>query len=250
TIAGVTAAYRAAGEGNTADVVLCDPELSAAFRQQCKRLGVPGAAFFWNRVLLRLRKSGRLPKSENKPRRFTFAQMDEYSFASEIALRQLEIDFGLTVDDVLCSPDAVAEFDGIAHEFSPAASTFELRWAALAIRKRSKKSKEIARKKQHDWLSKRLPPAKALNKCDVAKYDRPGTYIFEAPGQRTLYVGEALNVAQRLRLARECRPWEKLELSALRFVPSTADECHGLQSFFVARRTPMLNSKLLYPERS
>jgi hypothetical protein len=248
TVQGIVAAYRKSGKGNAADVILCDPDLSSAFRKECKRLGLPGATFFWNKVLLRLRKSGRLPKCERKQQRYTFAEMDAYSFASEIALRQLEVDYKLTMDEVLCSPDAVAEFDRVAREFYPDAPIFELRWAGLAIRKRSNKSKEIARKKCGEWLKKRLPRAQSLAKLDLQKYDGPGAYVFEAPGSQALYVGEALNVARRLQLARETESWSRLKLSSVRFVPSTPVECHGLQSILIHRKKPMLNSNVLYPQ--
>ena len=250
---GIIAAYRKIGHGNSADCILCDPSMNLAFRTECKRLGLLGSGFFWNRVLLRLRKAGQLPKCERNKKRHTFAEMDPYSFASEIALRQLEVDYNLTTDDVLCSPDAVVEFDRVAAEFAPGYSPFQFRWAALALRKRSKQSRQLGWDKCGDYLRKKLPEAETITPASYQKYAGPGVYIFEAMGNQILYVGEALDVSRRVKLATEIECWSKLQLSSIRFVPSTPHECHGLQSILVRRfledrKLPMLNSHLLHPQ--
>ena len=43
----------------------------------------------------------------------------------------ITLDYGLTLDELLCSPEAVAEFDKMATEFSPGFKPFHYRWAAL-----------------------------------------------------------------------------------------------------------------------
>ena len=247
---GVIAAYNTVSQGNSADYLLCDPDMSAAFRRECKRLGIPGSGFFWNRILLRLRKSKRLPKASNRHKRYTFEEMDAYSFASEIALRQLEIDYGMASDDVLCSPDAIVEFDRIAAEFAPGHSVFEYRWAALAIRKRATASRRIALEKFGDWERKKpLPSAMPMTHLSLDKMDMPGAYILEGrDNTNSLYVGEARNVANRVKLIEETEQWERLGLSAIRFLPNESNDAHGLQSMLVRRMSPMLNSALLYPE--
>ncbi len=247
---GIVAAYKKVSRGYSADSLLCDPEMAANFRKECKRLGLPGAGFFWNRILLRLRKSGKLPRATAHRQRFTFEEMDAYSFASEIALRQLEVDFEIVTDDVLCSPDAVAEFDRIAEEFAPGHSVFEYRWAALAIRKRANTSRKIALEKYGDWLSrKRLPTPTSFSTLNLGEFEKPGAYILEGwDGKQSLYVGEARNVANRLRLVAQTEQWNRLGLSSIRFLPNDSQDLHGLQAILVRRRTPLLNSDLLYPE--
>ncbi|MCA9263731.1 MAG: site-specific DNA-methyltransferase [Planctomycetales bacterium] len=242
-------AFEAVSEGHSADHLLCDAELNAEFRIECKRRRLPGSGFFWNRIMLRLRKAGRLPKSNRNATRTTFAEMDAYSFASEIAMRQLEVDYNLTTDDILCSPDAAEEFDRVAAEFSPGYSSFEYRWAALAIRKRANQSRKIGLTKFGEWLeeTKKLPNALPIEKVDHKCLEKPGAYIFETADQQTLYVGEALNVSSRVKLAVESESWKRLRLSSVRFVENTPQDSHGLQSILVRRRSPMLNSGLLYP---
>ena len=72
--------------------------------------------------------------------------MDPYSDASEAALKLISSDYGMTLDEMLCAPQAVSEFDRMAAMLAPGYSPFEYRWAALALRKRSrtKRFKEVA----------------------------------------------------------------------------------------------------------
>src|SRR5262249_16208762 len=86
----ITLAYLASREGFSSDQLLADPELNAAFVSACARKGASGTPFDWNRALLRLRKVGRLPKVDIRRRSLTDEQIDPFSFASEIAWRQIE----------------------------------------------------------------------------------------------------------------------------------------------------------------
>lgn len=249
---GIVSAFKKASRGHSVDHLLCDPDLGIAFRQECKRLGLPGTAFFWNRILLRLRKQkGVLPKVTAKPKQFTFEQMDAYSFASEIAIRQLELDYALVTDDILCSPDAITEFDKIAQAFAPGHSEFEYRWAALAIRKRAKKSQRIGVEKFGKWKrkSKKLPETKPIKPIDLAEYKTPGTYIFMGRNdEQPLYVGETRNIANRILLIDKSEQWKKLGLSGIASVLINDRDLHGLQSVLVQRQKPWLNSHMLDPD--
>lgn len=249
-IRGIVSAFTKVSRGFSVDYLLCDPEMGQEFRRECKHLGVAGTAFFWNRVLLRLRKQkGKLPGVTSKHQRFTFEQMDAFSFASEIAIRQIEVDYGLVTDDILCSPDAVIEFDKTAAAFAPGHSVFEYRWAALAIRKRAKSSRKIGMERFRKWKRKKLPAAKSMDEINFEKYEQPGAYILQGwDRHQSLYVGETRNMASRIRLADASELWSKLGLSAITFIPNEDRDLHGLQSVLVQRQKPMLNSNLLNPD--
>jgi DNA modification methylase len=244
---GVINAYERTSRGNSTDFMLCDPDLNASFVEGCKKLGLPGDAFTWNRLLLRARKSGRLPRTmprRQRPR-LTFQQMDPYSFASEIAMRFMEIDYGLTLDDVLCRPEVAQVFDGIARQFSPGYSAFEYRWAALAIRKRSSQSRTLAAQKFSAWLQKALPRSKPIEDFCLAKYERPGVYIVQNEGQ-PLYVGETCNVRERIGRVLDAECWSILQPTSARLW-QREDDLHGLQSVLIRKTRPLLNTQLLCP---
>lgn len=247
---GVIAAFRKAAGGYSADYLLCHQELNRKFIKTCRSLGVPGNDSLWNQLVLRLRKSKRLPKSTKKQKPITFKDMDRYSFASEIALRLLSVDYGLTVDNLLCSPDFASKLDQLAGAFAPGFSPFEYRWAALAIRKRAKASRRLAAKQFHGWLTKRLPRRIPVEQGVAPKYQQPGVYLISSDS-RDLYVGESENVSHRIEQVLETPAWEDLEpqraiiLLAKEF---DAQWKHAVQSVLVQRTESVLNSRLLHPE--
>jgi site-specific DNA-methyltransferase (adenine-specific) len=244
---GIVAAYREKCGGESTDFVLCNPEAAADFVQACKSKGLPGNAYAWNRLLLRIRKSGKLPRTRNRTRRLTFAAMDPYSFASEIAMQTLAIDYQLTLDEMLCAPDYAAQFDRVAAEFAPSFSSFEYRWAALAIRKRAKQSKSLAQNQFTDWLDKDLPKSVALDRLANRTSPSSGVYVLTKEGNQPLYVGEAMNVSRRIRQIQDAAPWQQLGVTGMIFLPIEHRVQHGLQSALIHKTDAFLNSDLLRP---
>jgi len=246
---GIIDAYRTTCQGNSADQILCHPELNAAFVAACRKKGLPGDAYVFNRLLLRIRKAGKLPKVRRYHRQFTFKMMDAYSFASEIAMQLMDLDYGRKIDDVLFSPEAAAEFDRIASELAPGFSPFEYRWAAMAIRKRSKQSKSLAKKRFFGWLNKSLPRPLPLPLRSSSEYEEPGVYVLDN-GDVTLYVGETYNLRNRIEQTLNTECWTNFDLRSVTLVPNKESQVqqHGLQSVLIHRTRPLLNSNLLRPE--
>ncbi|NQT17099.1 MAG: site-specific DNA-methyltransferase [Planctomycetes bacterium] len=242
----IIAAYSSTCRGYSADYMLCDPDMNGAFIGACKKESLPGDAFIWNRLLLRVRKSGDLPRSRKSSRRFTFEMMDCYSYASEIAMQLMSLDYGLKLDDLLCMPTAAAEFDHIAERFAPGYSSFEYRWAALAIRKRATKSRKLAQTQFLKWLRRKLPRATPLSHCVTDRYEQSGVYVLN-DDEQPLYVGETLNLRSRVEDVLSVESWAKLGASSLKFVPHEDQNIHGLQSILIHRVNPFLNSHLLRP---
>jgi site-specific DNA-methyltransferase (adenine-specific) len=246
---GIIDAYRAACTGNSADQVLCDPEVDAEFVAACRKKGLVGDAFTWNRLLLRIRKSGRLPRLGVSRKRLTFEMMDEYSHASEIAMHLMSLNHACSLDDVLCSPRAALDFDQLASEFAPGFSPFEYRWAALSIRKRATQSKMLAREQFSEWLTRRkLPGSVPLSRFSAGRYEQPGVYIL-ASGDERLYVGETLNLRTRIERTLSSSQWARLNPQSV-IVLEQVDRLrqHGLQSALISRTRPLLNSQLLRPD--
>lgn len=246
---GVIDAYRATCQGASTDYILCDPGLDAEFVGACRKKGLRGGAYVWNRLLLRIRKAGKLPGVDESRRRLTFEMMDAYSYAGEIAMHLMSLNHACSLDDVLCSPQAAAEFDQIAEGFAPGFSPLEYRWAALAIRKRARQSKALAEKCFLQWRQRRLPRATPLSRCQTARYERPGVYVLAGAGQN-VYVGETFNLRNRIQQKLNTDCWRSLQVASVVVLPSQDHPMrqHGLQSVLVDRTKPLLNSQLLCPE--
>jgi DNA modification methylase len=199
---GILEAFFVARDGFAADRVLADPDLNQCFLRACERLGVPGSRREWNRQLLNLRKAGRLsglPRSRRS--RFSRAEIDQCSFACEIALQSLKEE-GITFDQVLCDPERAAAFDRTVQAMiSVPVPSFRIRWVALAIRKRAKQVRQAGR-----GLPAPVPlpeegyPVGSLSLDCVPS--GPGLYWLQGQGKR-LYVGETLNLRQRFALQLE-----------------------------------------------
>jgi predicted GIY-YIG superfamily endonuclease len=190
----VKQAFVAVHDGWSADEVLVRDDLNAAFVARCRsRLPTADEAEL-NWLLLNLRKAGQLDAAATKQ---ATLRHEDYGHAAEIAARQMYDKHQLSIDRVLCDPQLRQEFDRIAHSVTPDASTYELRKAALGLRKaRQLRPELVARvaawKKQVITLS-----AKETLADPQRVPDTPGIYIFrDASGY--LYIGEAEDLRARV----------------------------------------------------
>ena len=148
-----------------------------------------------NMTLLNARKASALaglPRSV----RTSFGDTEDYSFASEIAIRHLERTRGLTLDRILCDPSIAEEFDELAAALAPGFTPLKYRWAALQLRK-----KRLLR--PEPLIRVIVPEAGEMKRVgDLSLAEVPvsqGLYIFyDSCGKSELYVGEAINLRRRL----------------------------------------------------
>ncbi|MGA2259538.1 MAG: DNA methyltransferase, partial [Thermoguttaceae bacterium] len=216
---GIIEAYKTTHKGLSVDHLVANPERNAAFLEACKKIGVPGFPVQWNLSLMRIRKAGKLPHSEDRLRVCTFQQMDGYSFAAEVAMHQLSVETGETLDGLLCNPDLARRFDELAAGYSPGHSAFEYRWAALSLRKRAKAAKRLAETFYHDWLRRPLPRPKKLDASKWSSFTCPGVYVLHGAGNQRLYVGETFDLSRRLELMVQIPAWQRMQPVAVTILP-------------------------------
>ena len=240
-------AFMQAADGYSADYVLCDPERSTRFLKRCREIGIPGDPRLWNSFLLRVRKAGKLPRAEATGQRLSSQEMDPYTVGSEVSSRLITLYYGLTLDELLCSPEAVAEFDKMATEFSPGFKPFHYRWAALALRKRAttKRFRTAASEQFKHWKSQKAPRRRALSQLASKQYARPAVYALY-DGKFPVYVGETRNLKQRIEHLLESEMWSRFNVDTIRIwdVAQELDQ-FALRSFLVTTQQPLLNSDFL-----
>ncbi len=196
TLTGVAEAFRICHDGYSADRVVADPDLNASFSDICKTIGIFGDVSLWNRLLFRLRKSGKLSHIGTTRRTaFSWQSCDSYLFASEIAWQQIQEKFSTSLDEILCDPVLATEFDNLADRFAPGFSKLEYRWAALKLRKRAKVARvQGAILSPPKWNNDR----RAIFNIDFEKLpEASGIYLLRNKKQ-TLYAGETFNLKNRL----------------------------------------------------
>lgn len=195
--------FYSVNDGYSIDWLLADPALQAAYHEACREAGLIGSPADWNRELLRLRKAEKFPKrGKSKKVELSASQMDPYAFAAEIAWRLTTDKFGdVSLDAILSDPEMAAHFDRTAKKFAPGHMPREYRWAALRLRKAghalAKEAKQyhfvFATRDFTDFRSWRRFKPKGLA-------GQPGLYLLRGERKTPLYVGEALDLGQRLEL--------------------------------------------------
>ena len=191
-------AYESVYDGYSLDRVLADPKLGNALWKKCHEVGLPGTPKDWNHLLLRLRKAGKLIIPVQKRTEFSWADYDEFLYASEIAWSELK-DHG-TLDDILCDPDLADRFDEIARSLAPGFTSLHYRWGALTLRKTSKTARvrsEFFTTLSLEEFESRQQLRSWKDQDDIS--NSPGLYLITGHSrQKIAYVGSALNLQKRL----------------------------------------------------
>lgn len=255
TLRGITEAFRLTHDGFSADRVVADPGLNSEFVRVCARFGLVGDARTWNMLLFRLRKRGELaPIPTVRRTSISWEDCDRYIFSSEIAWqRMLNDEVAGSLDEILCDPDLAFRFDKLAGQFAPGYKPLEYRWAALKLRKEAKgaRSRAIvltpprrfgAMVPMHELATRNLP-------------DEAGVYVLSEDPKRTrnLYVGETLNLRNRLALnRRRVNAWREFSPSHSILVQMLPMDCSAAgrlawQSCLVRKFKPRLNCFELRP---
>ena len=129
----------------------------------------------------------------------------------------------------------------------PGYSSFEYRWAALALRKRAgtKRYRTLASDQHEYWNQQRTPQRLAIEKFLSAKYDCSGVYVVLSEDS-VLYVGETQSIRDRVEKLLETEAWMNFAPTAVRAWPLESEQQQfGLRSFLVNRDKPLLNSEYL-----
>jgi hypothetical protein len=189
----VIQAFLKISEGFSPDRVVADPDLNTRFLKLCRELHPSEEPRLCNRKLINARKAGLL-KGIKSNKRTSFPSEDEYRYASEIAIRHLQRKLDVTLDDIICDPLLVEEFDQIAVSICPGFSVLEYRWAALNLRKSSNLKPELL---SHVVRPTGVSFGSVRNLSFSELPSSQGLYLFFG-GKQTLYVGEATSLRRRI----------------------------------------------------
>ncbi len=193
-------AFRRACGGYSADRVMADPKLQAAFITHCRGLNVPGEPRTWNASLFRLRKAGKL---KNVPTTLTtelaWPEAEPFAFAAEIALAKLSAAHPhVGLDGLLCDPVLAAEFDKLTAKFGGSKKAFEYRWTALKLRKEAKQLRDRAQELRKLEPAFETPIRIAGKRWDKSIPQAGGLYlILNSAGDR-IYIGATSSLRARL----------------------------------------------------
>jgi len=191
---GVQAAFVEVHDGWSADEVLLRDDLNKAFIAFSRRRLPDAGEAELNWTLLNLRKAGQLEANVTRraPQRH-----EDHAHAAEIAARLMYDKYRQSIDRVLCDPTLRLEFDRIALGVMPDASAYQLRKAALSLRKARQLRPELVARVA-DWSKQVISlPAGEIRADPQRVPAAPGIYIFRDSGGY-LYIGESKNLRGRI----------------------------------------------------
>ncbi len=186
-------AFRITSQGFSVDRVVADPKLNNKFLELCRKAGLHEPALVLNSTLLNARKSRRL-SNYRASERTSFPNLEKYRFASEVAVRFLEMKYRVSLDQIICHPDLAKEFDETAARIAPGYTPLQYRWAALNLRK-----KRLLKPAPVGRLLRPKPRRLGLvSKLNVKKLpSKQGVYVFYTR-KEALYVGQARDLRRRI----------------------------------------------------
>lgn len=199
----IVEAFSQTHRGFSVDRVVADPVLNEDFQLCSQRLGVEGTSGERNRLLFRLRKSGRLSavgKETTATTKIDWNDLDPFLHACEIAWQRVGGLYNVSLDELLCDSRLAEEFDRCAMQIAPGHSSLEYRWGAIKLRKevgvRRKNLREAAPKLK-SLFKQSCIAMQDLNTSDIAS--EAGVYSLSIEdSKQPLYVGETQNLKKRL----------------------------------------------------
>lgn len=223
----IVEAFRRSANGFSIDRVLIDPDLNANFLEACQQVGVNMPPVFINHQLLRLRKAGKFSSTQTSERTsLNWEVADKFLFASEIAWKLVFDETGESLDDIFCNPSLANLFDQKARQFAPGYSSFQYRWGALKLRKEAKSA--VIRSSRLNVPDQKF---KEYTTFDVLN-GKAGLYKVVNPQEKTLYVGESLNLGHVLsrQFLGDSEGWSTYHRLPIRAVPYQQLPCMDITS--------------------
>ena len=129
-----------------------------------------------------------------KTKRYTVREIDEFEYASELAVRFLQEEKNVSLDQIICDPDLAEEFDEHAAMLSPGYTPLQYRWAALGLRKAGRLGSKA------DGIGD-LPELENLGKVSLLRLEKVppigGLYLFSSENDR-VFLGQTDNLRHRV----------------------------------------------------
>lgn len=205
-LASIIQAFGEVRDGYSVDRVIADPLLNRRFLRRCRDLGLSGTDYDLNWTLMNARKKGDLSYLP-KTRRYTVREIDEFEYASELAVRYLQQEKNVSLDQIVCDPELASEFDDYASILAPGFSPLQYRWAALGLRKAGRLGGEVGE-------LDRMPELEPLGKVATFQLGKVpevgGLYLFSSEDER-VFLGQTDNLRHRMK--------RHMEVSASRGLP-------------------------------
>lgn len=181
----------------SADKVIADLELDRKFLRRCRELGLAGTDYELNWKLMNARKASKLSGLSDliKTRSYSVGKViDEFEYASELAVRYMQQSKNVSLDHIICDPELAEEFDTYAARLAPDFSSLQYRWAAFGLRKAGRLGAKADRIGD-------VPELEILGRASSLRLGRVpeigGLYLFSSEDER-VFLGQTDNLRHRM----------------------------------------------------
>jgi len=181
----------------SADKVIADPELDRKFLRRCRELGLGGTDFDLNWKLMNARKASKLSGLSDliKTRKYSVGKViDEFEYASELAVRYMQQSKNTSLDQIICDPELAEEFDNYAALLAPDFSPLQYRWAALGLRKAGR----LGKKAEHIGELPELEPFGRVSGLELGKIPEVGGLYLFSSSDKPVFASQTDNLRHRL----------------------------------------------------
>lgn len=230
--------------------VLLDPDRNGVFVDACKKATLAGDARTWNEHLLELSRDGSL-KHEGAAKKASLKKIQSRLDAAEIAFQMVSVDYSLSLEAMLCTPDAAHEFDSIAALFGDdevtAAQHREALWHLEQLAS-SKKTTKGAAKLAESFLQAEDPPCHAIASWQAPEASQANTLVYALwdPGS-VLFVGQTDDLNATVDRIRSGQGWQKFDVTEIQLWPfEDAKTALWWRCLLVTRHKPWLNASFMH----
>lgn len=245
----VVDAFLSINPDRSIEYLLCDRNLNRAFVKKCTDSGLGGSAEVWNRYLLDLGRNNLIPTETDPTPQVDRNVFETISYACEVAMRLIEIDYQKSFLEILANPDFASEYDRLAQLYGPKhceAASLEYRLVALEICKSSTSAAKPAAKAAESWIAenKKLPQLSLSENPWHMEFS--GVYVLMA-GEQPVYIGESTNMRQQIESILDNESWRQLNVDRVEFasVEGTQAKRYKVKAILAQHHRPILNTALL-----
>ncbi|MEM9587288.1 MAG: site-specific DNA-methyltransferase, partial [Planctomycetota bacterium] len=259
----ITDAYLSSGNADSLRHLICDAERNAAFISHCKSARLLGDGRTWNEMLLQMGRRQGLLGPTNRRSRPSLRDQDAYSDAAEVAMKLMALDYALTPQQILCTPDAAAEFDQLAGLYAWAGESaetpnskasdstvlppissdqsFAYRNAVWQLERVSVRTRKQAIDRPKAVLVD--GPNRVLAWEELAGDVDPGAAVYVIADQDgPLYVGETLDLAARMKRVQMSAAWQRWQPKTVHvYLRSNLRQRWQLRADLIDLHQPLLN---------
>lgn len=245
----IQSAFADVAKNHTAEELLFDPIRNALFVRHCKDAKLLGDARTWNEFLLELSRRESLD-GEAKRKNASLKSIQHVCDAAEIAFQMLSVDYAMSLEQILCTPDAAAEFDSIAKLFGGDHSEIDYRAAIWHFRRIASENKiaSAAKKQAAELLSQEMPKLQSVASFVNENGDQTiaGVYAISDPDS-ILFIGQSTDIVAQLRQIQTSQGWNRFDPSDVQVWPiDDVKQALVQRCLLVTRHRPWLNASFLH----